>query len=129
MIISRPVWRRFPDLPAIIQFTDRDDGKIWTLTHNEEEQRIGLTDDPPSGWIAGFVRRFDAYAEPSLPGLPHVRIFVRGGRLGYEVLNSRASNAGRLMSRRGLEKFALELFDAGWRYPGDVLGWKTTEVS
>lgn len=25
MIISRPVWRRFPDLPAIIQFTDVGD--------------------------------------------------------------------------------------------------------
>lgn len=119
---------RGPDLPAIIQFTDRNDGTVWTLMHRASDDRLMLTDEQPRKHFRGHIRRFEAYGEPTLPGLPHVRVFVRGGRLGYETLPEPLPNAGPLMTRERYVYYALEIFAAGWRQAGDTLGWRTVEI-
>lgn len=62
--------------------TDRDDGTVYYVTASTGEERVALNTQQPAGGPV-VAKVFPAGEEPFLKDL-NVRIFVRGGRLGYE---------------------------------------------
>lgn len=73
------------DLPVLPQFcilTDRADGTLWFISHASNGLHLSINDatvfNKPS-------RTFAAFDEPYVPQDPRMRIFVRGGRIGYEI--------------------------------------------
>lgn len=93
-----------PVLPQHTVFTDRDDGTLWYLGHSSDGLRISLNDATVSG---EYKRVFAAYDEPFAENNPRIRIFVRGGRIGYEIIELEQGvtdkDTMRLVSRRGNE--------------------------
>lgn len=67
-----------------LAMVDRQDGTIWYLASRVVggKERLCFSTIPPSGGVA-IGRTFPAFEEPVLYGQA-IRIFVRGGRLGYE---------------------------------------------
>jgi len=100
---------RIPPIPQHIILTDRDDGTEWVLMHDATGQYVGISD-------AGVGRRkdfivFHPWDGPTLDGFPNVRMLIRGGRLGYELIDaSRHKTAQQLvLTRRRVERRILEL--------------------
>lgn len=118
---------RVPPLPVHIIMTDRDDGTEWVLIHTSDGE-IGVNDEA-LGNHKDF-QRFGPYDGPYLPRVPQIRLFVRGGRLGYEYetlppwLSDRDQR--RVMTRRGTAAEAFEVIvpveDEPWQQEGDELG-------
>lgn len=67
--------------PLTYALTDRDDGRVWYIA--AKFGHIMLTDEPNS------TERAHAIVYPAargpLIGRSNIRLFVRGGRLGYEL--------------------------------------------
>jgi hypothetical protein len=75
---------RFSQVPS--GFQDRDDGTVWFLVIASDPgdgvERIAWNTEHPGGGLVGPRTRL-SLSEPIL-GDVGVRIFARGGRLGYE---------------------------------------------
>lgn len=115
--------------PSYIQLEDRAvPGKWWTMFHQQSDERWGITDSPIPRMRQGEVRRYAAYEEPYVGTNPRLRFFVRGGRVGIEVLELPSAVRDRdqayINTRVGQTKFNLYVTDGGWRQPGDVVGYK-----
>lgn len=88
---------RIPPLPQFTVFVDRDDGTEWVLSHAIDPDvgyvRVTLNDE---GLQRGTLRpRVDAIFYPADEGAnmgQGIRVFVRGGRLGYEVVGYEAKD-------------------------------------
>ena len=100
-------------LPVLQQyciFTDRDDGTLWYLSHSSDGLTLLLNDGTIS---VPFKRVFAAFDEPFAMDNPRMRIFVRDGRLGYELRalpqSERDNDTMRLLSRRANENVQREL--------------------
>lgn len=123
--LGRPSW---PPQPPIIVLTDRADGTEWALSHRQSDNRLTLTDAAISPIRAQQVHRYPAYDGPRLKSAPHVQLFVRSGRLGYETVELPSYvtdvDQGRLLSRRGNETFAVEVIQGPYVYDGDALAWE-----
>lgn len=108
--------------------TDRADATVWLLSHNGTEDRIMISDEiTPTSVSNRSV--YGPFEGPWLPGEPSVRIFIRGGRLGYEVeelppwLSDRDQH--RVMSRLGVTAESFELIvPSTWVRFDDELGYK-----
>ncbi len=99
-----------PFLPQYCIFTDRADGTLWYLSHNSDGTRIGIND----GTISIPLKRiFAAFDEPFAKNDPRMRIFVRGGRIGYErrelPQGEQDNDTMRLLSRRVNENVQREI--------------------
>lgn len=99
-----------PVLPQYCIFTDRADGTLWHLGHSSNGLNIALND----ATIGAVPKRiFAANDEPYLPSDPAMRIFVRGGRLGYEFRTlpqgEQDNDTMRLVSRRANENVQREM--------------------
>lgn len=127
--LKAPTW---PHLPLITVLVDRADGTDWYITHRRSDDRIGINSGAVPRFHAGEVRRFPAYEEPYLPTNPTLRIFVRGGRLGYEVVPLERGvtdrDSGRVYTRLvppgAAVVYGLHITDGGWAAEGDPLGWE-----
>lgn len=78
---------RVPPLPYFIVLIDRDDGTEWVLSHTDDEgtTRVTLNDE---GLERGPLPPRTDYVKADWYGLGNgIRLFVRGGRLGYEVVD------------------------------------------
>lgn len=99
-----------PVLPQYCIFTDRADGTLWYLSHSSDGTRIALNDA-----TIGLVpkRVFAANDEPYIGNNPRMRIFVRGGRIGYEIneldQGEQDKDVMRLISRRANEDVQREM--------------------
>lgn len=74
-----------PSIPPRVRdmiLTDRADGKFWAIHQNGE--RLLLTDD-----ISGF--RGDIFAAFDGPCVGNLELFIRSGRLGFEISSTRAN--------------------------------------
>lgn len=126
---------RIPPLPRGIVFTDRDDGTLWLLGH---------TTDPagPDGY--GYVtlndtfsarenaRVYDAYDGPLLGKNPLIRLLVRGGQLGYEMVDMGVGthdiDQARVLSRNGNRgDFSDIIVPTSWQRFDDTLAWEHVE--
>jgi hypothetical protein len=99
-----------PILQQYLILTDRDDGTLWYLSHSSDGTRLALND----GTISIPLKRvFAAFDEPFAKSNPRMRIFVRGGRLGYEIIElpqgEQDKDTMRLISRRADENVQREL--------------------
>ena len=119
-----------PVLPQHCIFTDRDDGTLWLLGHSSDGLRITLNDATIS---VPLNRTFAAFDEPYVPTDPKMRIFVRGGRLGYEMRDlpqgEQDNDQMRLVSRRANENTQREMikpltFDINNVDFNGVLAWE-----
>ncbi len=102
-----------PPLPRFTIFTDRDDGKLWALTHDSTFGFVGIDDVVPT--TATYLKTFGPFEGPVLPTEPRVRLFVRGGALGYEVIaeSPHVSDLeyGRVLTRRAQEGNVFEIIE------------------
>lgn len=91
-----PSVSRFAQVPS--GFQDRDDGTVWYLAIASDAgdgvERIALnTEQPGAGLLTARTRL--ALSEPFL-GNAEVRVFTRGGRLGFETLSPHIYYGARL---------------------------------
>ena len=120
---------RVPPLPPVIQMQDRQDGTWWTLTHRQSDNRWAINDDPLPFAIRGQVQRWGPYDGPTVDwGKGTIRLLIRGGRIGYEVVDFGVATTdrdnARVMTRRGTTAYSLEITQGGWQREGDTLGWQ-----
>ena len=110
---------------------DRADGTLWQLTHRQSDARFAIRDDAVPAFFRGQVRQYSAFDGPVMGFNPRVRLLIRDGRLGYEmvVLGQGITDRdnARILTRRGNEQYSLEVTDGDWLQEGDTLGWSTVE--
>lgn len=119
-----------PPRQAFFQLVDREDGTVWTITHDEADERIGISNVAVGRRLAGFINKFDAFSGPvfELDGV-RCRLLIRTGRLGYEdMLDADVGQvAGLVTSRVGQARFSCVMYiPSGFAISG-VLGWRTME--
>lgn len=125
---------RIPPHPPFTLMVDREDGTEWILSWDEEYDgtlRFAIdTDnldrpDPLPDWQ--HVVRYAAYEGPVIGG--NKRLLIRGGRLGYEMLDtvhSQAMPAGRI----GVIRRIMELIVAStWTQFPDTLAWEEIDLN
>ena len=86
---------RIPPLPQFTVLVDRDDGTEWAVSHTMDEDdgyvRVTLNDE---ALLRGTLpQRVDAIYYPASEGAnmgQGIRVFARGGRIGYEVVQYEA---------------------------------------
>lgn len=111
-------------LPALVIFTDRDDGKEWFLTHTADGSHISLTSGltvPRSGPIyrAGIDGGPYLFQDPDV----YLKLFVRGGHLGYETM-SPGGSSGPVLTRRGMARQVKRVYMSfDWHNTGN-LAWQ-----
>ena len=101
---------QLPVLPQYTIFTDRADGTLWYISHNSDGTRLAIND----GTISVPLKRvFNAFDEPYAKNNPRMRVFIRGGRLGYEIIElpqgQQDRDTMRLISRRANENVQREV--------------------
>lgn len=120
--------QQIPPLPMIVVLTDRADGKLWQLTHRVSDERFLLSDAPVPVSLRGQVRQYGAFDGPVLGDGPGIRLLVRAGRIGYEMVQSQQGvtdmDNAPVMTRRGTQNFSLLLTLAGWLRDGDRIGYR-----
>lgn len=114
---------RIPPLPQFTVFVDRDDGTEWVLSHSDEPVE-GITPHVSINDAAlergSLPPRVDAIVYPADNGAnmgKGIQLFVRGGRLGYEVVDYVAYNSPP-QTRIGVVRECYEIvIPADWTYP------------
>jgi hypothetical protein len=119
---------RIPPLPQFIILLDRDDGSEWVLRYNLDEhqgQSLHITlcqpvaDCLPAGKARTEFHRFGREGAGIGQG---VQLIVRGGRLGYELVQYVVT--GRTHARKGVQRRAHAIVvPSGWE-PGDALAFE-----
>ena len=99
-----------PVVPQYCIFTDRADGTLWYIGHSSDGLTLTLND----ATIGVTPKRiFAAGDEPYVPSDPRMRIFVRGGRIGYELRDmpqgEQDNDQMRMISRRASENVQREI--------------------
>lgn len=128
MIPGGGTWMGGTFLPVFTQFmilTDREDGTLWLLTHYVTEagrDYFAITDE----WNARKqpLVEYGPYDGPYLPNHPHLRFFIRGGRIGYEEIEG-ANQSQRILSRKLMQRHTLEvLVPTSFKRFGDELAFE-----
>lgn len=117
---------RVPGTPPILALTDRDDGTVWYLTWGPaEDGYVKISDVPPQ---AKFTTQIVTYGPWEGPYLGQgARLFVRGGRLGYDVVEGEY-NSPAPVARRKWVRYALRLYlHPLWRRFGDRVKYQEIE--
>lgn len=117
-----PRKHRIPHFPPFTVLIDRDDGTEWVLSHSGTH--ISIND---AGLQRGSLPPYTdkvVYAPQLGVGLGNgVTLFVRGGRIGYEI-NDANVNSGPLFTRRGVQKETHQIVvPTTWEHFPDELGW------
>lgn len=126
---------RIPPLPLFIVMEDRGDPSIeWVLSHSLDGEYITINDQAlDRGILPPYtqIKYYAAFEGPLLPGFPALRLLIRDGRLGYEVVSvvPVADQQSPIMSRRGVQKKIREVFVPDfWRLPGDTFKYRFVEL-
>lgn len=85
--MSRVAFKFAPRAPFTFGMTDRDDGSVWFVVADPATERLKLTTEQP------YENRIEPHIHSPFGG-PMVgdtglRIFVRGGLLGFEEIGNR----------------------------------------
>jgi hypothetical protein len=95
--------------------------------HRADDERFGISDSPIPGFRQYEVRQYAAFQEPYLGENPRLRFFVRGGRVGVEVIDLPQGVADRdqapITTRVGQTTLNLVVQDGGWVRENDVIGY------
>lgn len=115
-----------PPLPMATVLTDRADGTLWRLSH-DNGTHIGL-DDAAEG-LTGEVIIYPALHGPTLTLRPTVRLLVRNGHLGYEDIPppTGVSYPPPLFRRANKSKLFEIKAGTGW-VSGDALSYEQTSL-
>lgn len=125
---SSPKRHRIPPIPQFTVFEDRDDGTLWVLSFTvDDDDTLRITlDDEGLERTAPLPPRRDYVLYPAEQGLDMgngVRWFVRGGRIGYEMIDYRRTDKPPV-ARSGVEKEThLLIVPTTWQRFPDRLGW------
>lgn len=124
---------RIPPLPQFTVFVDREDGTEWVLSHSNEDvegvfPHVSIND---AGLERGSLRpRVDAIVYPADTGAnmgKGIQLFVRGGRLGYEIVEY-VANDFPPQTRVGVVRECYEIvIPADWAFP-EALAWNDESV-
>lgn len=118
---------RLPLLPSFCRIVDRQDGTVWHLTHDQSEGRVGIDDTPLTGRDLQDSHLYGPLDGPYTiaRGYDGLRWFIRGGRLGYEVVPGIAdAQSAPPLSREGLSGYFTQLVvPTSWGKEGDELGY------
>jgi hypothetical protein len=123
-----PGYPQIPPRQAFFQLEDREDGTVWTIMHDEDDERIGISDVAVNRRLTGYINYFDAFSGPTmeLDGV-RVRLLIRNGRIGYEDFYGYDNQAGLITSRVGQTRFTCVVYTPSGFQIGGVLGWRTME--
>jgi hypothetical protein len=115
------------NLPSFIVMTDRDTGTLWRVHHDASYVLVGITNAPVPKLYLGMYKQYGPYEGPIMGNNPRIRMLIRNGLLGYEVVDlgqgvTDQDNAP-LNTRLEQSRFSLEVNMVGWVDPGDVLGY------
>lgn len=115
-------------IPVFTQFmvlTDREDGKLWLLSHTVTEENrdyFTITDEWNPRKQPLVV--YGPYEGPFLPGYPRFRFFIRDGRIGYEETETE-NQSQRILSRKLMQRHTLEvLVPSTFKRFGDELAFE-----
>ncbi len=116
---------QIPPFPTRIILTDREDGTLWVLSHDEEREHVMITDTFPTDRHYTIYGPWDG---PTLGTHPRVQLLIRNGQLGYEQDDNpvwlRDRDQARILSRRGRTTTYTEIVvPEGWAYP-DALAFE-----
>lgn len=126
---------RIPPIPRGIVLTDRDDGTLWILTHNTVESSPdgdGHVSIKDTFALTQDHRIYTANEGPVLGEHGTIRLLVRGGRLGYEMVSwgqgIRSVSQQTVHTRNGFRgDFGKIIVPSTWVRFDDVLGWEHVE--
>lgn len=119
---------RVPPLPQFVVFLDRDDGTEWALSHaddDEDQTRVTTNTDLTAVKInrGSLPPRKDVLRIDNLGLGEGIRLFVRGGRLGYELTPFETSGVP-AQTRIGVVRESYALYrPSSWYEDGDNLAW------
>lgn len=119
-----PVGPRIPPLPQFVVFTDRDDGTEWVLSFAAVDGVTYISINDQALERNNLPDRVDAHyvGKEGVPIGEGLRLFVRGGRLGYEMVQYVARRP--VWARKGVKREAYPIIiPSSYRTFGDVLGW------
>lgn len=137
---------RVPALPQNIIMTDRDNGTLWFLTYSLTPEtgdglgRIMITDVLPSQDRTIYGPYDGPYVSLHSERIrPVIRLFVRGGFLGYEVVDGQpevtAQSNQRVVPRVGMDRSLREIvIPSDWETSSqtfgnvDTLAWRDLTV-
>lgn len=119
---------QIPVLQTYFAMEDREDGTLWYLSHRSADDRVRITDVPPTKAMLGDVMEFGPYDGPWI-GSPPIRLFVRDGYIGYDMpdlgqgISDLSSSA--VTTRNGWQRYCLEIYQPReWHEEGDTLGYR-----
>lgn len=122
---------RIPPVQSFFAMVDRGTGTLWYLSHRSTDNRISINDTFPSAFQALDLFQYGAYDGPYIPSPRRdaiLRLFVRDGRLGYEVVDLGHAvvdvDAAPVRSRKNFQLYALEVYHGNWEFDGDEIGWR-----
>lgn len=134
MTVRRRV-RSFTDMGALllshlrqgIILTDRDDGTEWLLSFNdalyETDDGLGYFSIDTAIPHGLDVYTYEAYGEPTFTG--GFRLLVRGGYLGYEIVDWDTGTTKRVLGIDGFRAVFREIIvPSTWQREGDMLAWQ-----
>jgi len=113
--------------PVLIGLTDRDDGTVWYLSTETVDDEIYIsidTERPFSNPTKHVI--YEAHAGPIVNGLRPLRLLVRGGYLGFEIVDRPIDiDTPRIYAHIGPPAGRSEIIPAGWSMPEDTIGYRT----
>lgn len=113
----------FPPLPAVIVMEDRDTGVLWQLTHTADGENIMITDEFRAPRYGNAVDLgVDGGPYLFYPPNTHLRLFVRGGHLGWEELSS-PYNGPLVLTRRGMARVFKHVYIPATFFADGHIGW------
>ena len=125
---------RIPPLPPFVILEDRDDGTLWVLAHQESDDRFMLRSQDTA--IPAHLRaQYRVYGPSDGPilewGSGLIRLLVREGRIGYEVLaptqGQRDKDFPPVYTRDSYENHSLVLSQGDYVREGDRFGYSTVD--
>ena len=125
---------RIPPLPPFVILEDRADGTLWILSHRESDDRFKITSQDVAipAHLRAQYRVYGPLEGPILEwGGGLIRLLIRGGRIGYEVLlpvqGQRDKDFPPVYTRDSYENHSLVLSQGDYLYEGDRFGYSTVD--
>ena len=118
-------------MPSFVGLTDRDDGTVWYLSHRVDDQRFSITTATAAPKHMLGARVYAANDGPLVSwkkGGPLLRLLVRGGRIGYELVapvrGIKDIDPAPITTRRGNGPLIMAVKQLTWQKEGDVIGYE-----
>lgn len=133
-------WMRLPPAPARVVMTDRANGTRWLLSYSTAFNtsdgfgHFSITDDLTETVNRGELPRiYGAYDGPYLASTPIVRLLIRNGYLGYDIVEQTgvaSMDSPPVYGRKPAFNRSVRrlIVPVGFRYSPDLLGWTPEDL-